>query len=110
MNLFKEFIKQYGVTLLYTILTSIASYIGLKIKNIYERDITNKNKKEIVETCVKATEQVYKDLHGQAKYNKAIESITAMLNERGITMTDLEIKMLIEATCQSFVKEVESGN
>lgn len=34
--------------------------------------------------------------------NKAAEAIVEMLNEKGITITDLELKMLIEATVSKF--------
>jgi len=59
-----------------------------------------------VRTCVKAVEQIYKDLHWQAKYNEAVKAITEMLNIKGIIFTEFEIRMLIEATCQEFVKVV----
>lgn|SRR5574344_370615 len=109
MNIINAFIQEYGVQILYTILMAIASYVGLKVKSIYEKYVNDKEKRDVVETCVKATEQIYKDLHGEEKYNKAVESITEVLNEKGITITDIEIKMLIESTCQSFIKEISNA-
>lgn len=101
MNWFQEFLNTYGSTILYTLITTfgtaILSFIGLKIKAIYEKISTDKIKKSVAKTCVEAIEQIYKDLHGEEKYEKCVEAVTAMLNQKGITVTDLEIKMLIES-------------
>ncbi len=97
-----EFINEYGTMILYTILTAIAGYIGLWIKSLYTKYINDKTKKDVVETCVKAVEQLYKDLHGQEKYNEVVLSVSEMLAAKGITITELEIKMLIEAAVGEF--------
>ena len=98
----KEFINTYGATILYTVLTAIAGYVGIALKNLYEKYINDKIKKSVVKTCVKAVEQIYADLHGDEKLDKCIESVSAMLGEKGITITDIEIRMLIEATVKEF--------
>lgn len=41
-------------------------------------------------------EQIYRDLHGEEKYEMVVENATQMLNEKGINITELEIKMLVE--------------
>lgn len=98
----QDFINQYGTTILYTVLTALAGYVGIFIKNQYTKYINDKTKQDVVKTCVRAVEQLYADLHGEDKYNKAVEGITEMLSEKGITITEFEIKMLIEATCAEF--------
>lgn len=97
-----EFINEYGTMILYTLITAIAGYIGLWIKSLYTKYINDKTKKDVVETCVKAVEQLYKDLHGEAKYNEVVISVSEMLAAKGITITELEIKMLIEAAVGEF--------
>ena len=47
-------------------------------------------------------------LHGQDKYNKVVESVSEMLTEKGITITEIELKMLIEAAVGEFNKVFES--
>ena len=98
----KEFINEYGMTILYTLLTAFAGYIGLWIKSLYTKYINDMTKKEVVRTCVKAVEQLYKNLHGEEKYNEVVKSASEMLSAKGITITDLEIKMLIEAAVGEF--------
>lgn len=102
--MFNDFLSQYGTTILYSILLALAGTLGKWIGGIYKKHVNNKTKREIAQVCVKAVEQLYKNLHGEEKYNKAVEAITEMLAVNGITITDIELKMLIEATCQEFVK------
>lgn len=108
MEIFTQFINEYGTTVLYTILTALAGYIGIWVKSLYTKYINDKTKRAVVETCVSAVEQLYKDLHGEEKYNKVVESASEMLCEKGITITELELKMLIEAVVGEF-NDVFSG-
>jgi hypothetical protein len=107
--MFNDFISQYGTTILYSILLALAGTLGKWIGGIYKKYVNNKTKREIAQICVKAVEQLYKNLHGEEKYNKAVEAITEMLAVNGITITEIELKMLIEATCQEFAKTVKEN-
>ena len=100
--MFIEFINEYGTTIIYTLLTAFAGYIGLWIKSLYTKYINDKTKKDVVRTCVRAVEQLYKDLHGEEKYNEVVVSASEMLALKGITISELEIKMLIEAAVAEF--------
>lgn len=106
-ELFTEILSTYLIPMLATILTAIASYVGIQVKKLYEKKVNNETKKTIVSDVVKMVEQVYKDIHGKDKYNKAVKYITDALNEKNIPITDLEIKYLIESTCSEFVKEIK---
>ena len=100
--MFAEFINQYGMTILYALLTGIAGYVGIFIKSLYTKHINDKTKKDVVKTCVQAVEQLYKDLHGEEKYSEVVKSASEMLELKGITISELEIKMLIEAAVGEF--------
>ena len=80
---FTSFIESYGPTILYAVLTAIAGFLGACVKRIYERINADQTKKDVAETVVRAVEQMYKDLHGEEKKQKAIEGITEML-EAGV--------------------------
>ena len=108
MDIFTQFVNEYGITILYTILTALAGYIGIWVKSLYTKYINDKTKQDVVKTCVSAVEQLYKDLHGEEKYNKVVESVSEMLMEKGITITELELKMLIEASVGEFNKVFNS--
>lgn len=104
--MFAEFISTYGTTILYALLSTAATAIGAWIGRVYKTKINDETKRKVVKTCCKAVKQLYKDLDGAAKYDKAVEAIVAMLGEKSITITDLEIKMLIEEVCSDFADAV----
>lgn len=94
-------------SLVFTALTAIGAAIATVIKDKYQelkdKEIEEKNysiKKETVETCVRAVEQLYSDLHGEEKFEKVVEYVQAMLAEKGLTITEIEIKMLTESFVQ----------
>ena len=83
--------------ILATFLTGLFTYIGTRLKKIYEEKVNNETAKIVVENAVRYVEQVYKDLHGKEKLEKAIEQVSQVLESKGITITDAEIYMLIES-------------
>ena len=100
--MFAEFISQYGAQILYTIVTAIAGYVALVLKSLYKRYVDDKTKKDVVNTVVKGVEQLYKDIHGDDKLNVALENASEMLAEKGIVVSEFELRMLIEAAVAEF--------
>lgn len=106
----KEFINQYGLELMYAFITAIFGWLGVQIKKLYEKHINTKEKKDLVNTTVRYVEQVYKDLHGQDKLSQCLKDAAQLLQEKGLTFTDLELRALVEAAVNSMnksLKEVE---
>ena len=97
-----ETIQPYILEIIVAILTGVASFIGMKLKKVYEDHINTKTKKDIVDSTVKYVEQVYKDIHGEEKLNKAKEKALEWLNEKGINISDTELEILIEASVNGF--------
>lgn len=97
-----EFINEYGTTILYTILTTLAGYLGIVVKNLYTKYINDKTKQAVAKIVVQGVEQIYQDLHGEKKLEVALEAAAEMLLEKGITISDLELRMLIEAAVGEF--------
>lgn len=102
MDIITGFISAYGVEIMYAILTFIAGWLGTVIKNLATKWLNDKTKQDVAKTCVKAVEQIYKDLHGEEKLNKALEAASEMLHSENITITDIELRMLIEAAVAEF--------
>ena len=100
--MFAEFINTYGAEILYVIITGIAGYLGIVIKNLCTKYINDKTKAAVAKTAVQFVEQVYKDLHGEAKLNEALVAASGMLAEKGIKVSDLEMRVLIEAAVAEF--------
>lgn len=107
MDFFKMFISEYGTTILYTIVCGVFAYLGVWVKSLVDKYLNDKTKREVAKTVVKAVEQVYKDLHGEEKLNKALESASEMLEDKGIKFSELEMRMLIEAAVSEFNKAFE---
>lgn len=92
------------IPILVTILTAVFSYLGTKLKAAYElkanretEKANNEIAKQVVSDVVQFVQQVYEDLEGNEKLQKAIEQASEILTSKGITITDTEINMLIES-------------
>lgn len=86
------------------ILPAIASVIavlfgvlGAKLKSVYDTKIKTDTAKIVVEDVVKFVQQVYKDLDGPEKLQKALTEASTILNEKGISISETELDMLIES-------------
>ena len=100
--MFADFVNQYGTSILYTVLTAIFGYVGIAAKNLYTKYINDKTKQAVVKTVVQGVEQMYKDLRGDEKLDKALEAASEMLEEKGIAISGFELRMLIEAALAEF--------
>lgn len=105
--MFAEFINRYGMQLMYAIITAIAGYLGIVIKNLVTKYLNDKTKKAVVRSAVQFVEQVYKDIHGEDKLAEALVAASEMLAEKGIHVTELELRVLIEAAVAEFNKAFE---
>lgn len=97
-----ELIQSNILEIITTLLTGLVAYIATRLKSKYEEYANTETKQKIVKTVVNATEQLYKDLDGAKKLEKAKENIIALLNEKGITITELEMDMMIEEVVNGF--------
>lgn len=107
--MFLEFINQYGMEILSTIVLAVFGYIGLVLKKLATKYINDKTKEKVAKNAVKFVEQVYKDLHGEDKLTEAIDAAVEMLAEKGITVSQLEMRVLIEAAVAEFNKAFEKA-
>lgn len=98
----QELFSTYAVPLIIAALTAFAGFLGTQVKALYQKYVNDKTKEAVVRTCVKATEQLYHDLGGPEKLEKAQEGIVQMLNEKGIPISELEMNLLIESVVAEF--------
>lgn len=88
---------QILLPVLATALTALFTYIGTALKKAYEEKINNETAKTVVTDAVKFVEQVYTDLSGKEKLEKATAQVSEILQSKGIKITPAEINMLIES-------------
>ena len=105
--MFAEFINTYGLQIMYAIITAIAGYIGIVVKNLVTKYLNDKTKKEVAKNAVQFVEQVYNNLNGEEKLTEALVAASEMLAEKGISVTELELRVLIEAAVAEFNKAFE---
>lgn len=106
---FANFMSEYGMNIIATVVYALCGFLGVAVKNLYKKYINDKTKQGVVKTCVMAVEQMYKNLHGEDKLNQCIGQVNAMLTEKGITVSESEIKMLIESAVGEFNKAFNSN-
>ena len=109
MELILEIINNYAAEIIGAILTAVAALLGTALKKLATKYINTKIKRKIARTVVRAVEQIYKDLHGDDKLGKALEAAAEMLAAEGITVTDLELRMLLEDALGEFNDVFNSG-
>lgn len=99
-----NFLNEYGI--LSAIITAAASALGVLIKKLWDKTVGNKVKeetiKEIAKVVVKFVEQVFKDKHGEEKMEEALKAFAEMLNNKGITISELEMRVYLEAALAGF--------
>lgn len=90
------------IGLIKTGLTTLAGYVALIIKSYFETKSKNEEIEKIVKTAVRAGEQMFKDFHGEEKLNLVLEGASAMLTEKGINVSEFELKWMIESAIGEF--------
>jgi LL-H family phage holin len=97
MDILFEFLKP--------IFLAIAGFFGYQVAILIKRYVdkqTLAQKQELVAIAVKMVEQMYKELDGEEKYNKAVEWVTAEATRLGIKITENEMRGLIESAVKTF--------
>lgn len=103
-----NFLNEYGILsmVITAVVGAVGTALGLFFKRLYTNTIGDKIKldtvKEIARVVVKFVEQVYKDIHGEEKLDKALEAFAEMLNNKGITISDLEMRVYLESALAEF--------
>lgn len=97
-----EFITNYGATIIYSLLGGIFTWIGANIQKLVKNHFNEKTKREVVDTVVQAVQQLYEEYSNEEKLEKAIEACFEMFAQKEIPVTDLELRLLIEAAITKF--------
>ena len=96
--------KQYVMQIVLMILLALAGWLGVQIKNLYNKYVSTEVKQAVCRTCVRFVEQVYTDLHGREKLRKAMERATQILATYDIHITEDELEAMLEAAVNEFNK------
>lgn len=84
-----------------TIVTAIVGYWAAQIKKRFDEKLDTEAKKQVVKDTVNYVQQVYETLDGPEKLKKAIQTASEWLQEKGISVTEAELNILIESTIKA---------
>ena len=117
----KEIIIQMIAEYLPIIFTAIlTAFVGF-IKSKYTKYVNDDIKRNVAADTVKYIEQIYKDIHGNDKLEKAKETMKTLLSEKGIKISEIEMVTLLESAVKNMnyssltsfvgeIKEVKNGD
>lgn len=113
----KEIITQMIVDYLPAILTAVLTAIVGFMKSKYTKYVNDDTKRNVAADTVKYVEQIYKDIHGNEKLEKAKATMNALLEEKGIKISNIEMVILLESAVKDmnyssltdFVNEIKNG-
>ena len=105
-NVIRQVILEYLPILLGTVFTILIGFIRSK----FNQYINTETKQKIVQDTVYYVEQLFKDLHGEDKLNKAKDIIIKLLADKGIKFTETELEVLIESTVNQMNLKQEEVN
>ena len=100
--MFLEIVNTYGMEIIGAILTALAGVLGAVVTKLATKYVNTAVKREIALTVVQGVEQLYNHLNGEEKLAVALDAAADMLQQNGITVTDLELRMLLEAAVGEF--------
>ena len=80
-----------------SVIAILFGVLGAKIKRIYIEKTQNEAAKVVVDNVVRWVQQVYYELEGPEKLQKALTEASTILKEKGITISETELDMMIES-------------
>lgn len=96
-----EAIQPQVIDIVTTLLLLFVSYVGVKIKALYENKVKNEQVKDIIEKIVMYVEQKGKELTSSEKYDVALSKASEWLGEKHIKMSETELEIFIESAVQN---------
>lgn len=106
----KELMTQLTSNVIQVVLVLVFTYIGVAFKNINKKYVDTETKSVIVKNCVRCVEQIYTDLHGDKKKEQCEQQIVQLLYEKGITITQHELDVMIEAAVHEMNNIIKKGD
>lgn len=91
-----------------SVIAVLLGVLATKIKTTYNDKVQDETVRTIVKSVVEWAQQVYQDCEGPEKLQKALEKASAVLNEKGITISDEELNMLIESAVYGLKQGITS--
>jgi len=96
------FIYSYSNQIVGLILCVIFGMLGNAARKIYQEHINDDTKRAVARTAAAFVEQAWKNLHGEDKLQRALETAECLLRKKNIPFDADEMMVLIEAAVAEF--------
>ena len=99
MNDFMGFISEELISLAGVVIAGVAGFVGKSVMNyLGKKGVVEKihAHKELAKIAVSFVEQVYIDIKGEEKLEKAKDKLVELANKEGIAVTDADVDAFIE--------------
>lgn len=104
IDILQEIVSTYLIPAAITAIGGFITWIGAKIKKIYEEKVKSEEVKHIVTNVVKYVERTMKSAKGEEKFAEALKQVSEWLSSKGIEISDVEMKLLIESAVNELPK------
>ena len=94
--------KSYVYQIILMIVIAFGGWLGVQIKNLYQKYVTTEIKQAVCRTAVRFVEQLYVDIHGEEKLRAAMAKASDLLAGYKIRISDDELISLLEAAVNEF--------
>ena len=119
--MFEYFVYNYGIEIIGLLMLAIAGCMGIAVRNglnlwvkAQNSRLDDETKVVIARAVVAFVEQVWQNLHGADKLQKALETARELLAKKGIDFDADEMMVLIEAAVaefnEAFKKPIDAEN
>lgn len=104
-----DFFNDSVIEMILAIITGVTSFIGIKLKTLFEQKINTETKKKIVVDTVKYVEQITKGISitSENKKQKAKTKALEWLKEKKIKISNTELDVLIESAVNSLKENLK---
>lgn len=92
----------YAMRLMIALIAFIMAWVGLQLKELAKKWLDTKEKQAVAKTCVLFVQQVYRELAGPEKMQRALETARGMLEKKGIDFSADEMTVMMEAAIAEF--------
>lgn len=104
LEILQEIVSTYLIPAVVTAIGGFITWIGAKIKKIYEEKVKSEEVRNIVHNVVKYVERTMKSAKGEEKFNEALKQVSEWLGTKGIEISETEMKLLIESAVNELPK------
>lgn len=107
LDILREIVSTYLIPAAITAIGGFITWIGTKIKKIYEEKVKDETIRAIVDDVVAFVERTAKDEENVIKFNMALEKSAEWIESKGFSIDSTELALLIESSVNKLPKSKE---